>query len=175
MVTDHGQRPLSEPSPISHFGKTKLELTSFLVGTGPGLGKNVKKPLVVDILPTVLHQLGLATPRSWNIDGHTLSHAKPPSSASAKLRGGRLVAKLSLGSRPKVRRIDFHLPARAHGAATVRVNGASVGAVTKGKSVHVALRARRVHSVSLSVGTGKAGGSLVVILPGQGKMAIPLR
>ena len=134
VVTDHGQRPLSEPSPISHFGKTKLELTSFLVGTGPGLGKNVKKPLVVDILPTVLHQLGLATPRSWNIDGHTLSHAKPPSSASARLRGGRLVAKLSLGSRPKVRSIDFHLPTRARGGATVRVNGASVAAVTKGRA-----------------------------------------
>ncbi len=57
----------------------------------------------------------------------------------------------------------------------MRVNGASVAAVTKGKSVHVALRARRVHSVSLSVGTSNAGGSLVVILPGQGKMAIPLR
>ena len=38
VVTDHGQRPLSEPSPISHFGKTKLELTSFLIGAGPGLG-----------------------------------------------------------------------------------------------------------------------------------------
>ena len=73
VVTDHGQRPLSEPSPISHFGKTKLELTSFLFGTGPGLGRNVKKPLVVDILPTVLHQLGLRVPRSWNLDGHTLS------------------------------------------------------------------------------------------------------
>ena len=59
VVTDHGQRPLTEPSPISHFGKTKLELTSFLFGSGPGLGRNVKKPLIVDILPTVLHQLGL--------------------------------------------------------------------------------------------------------------------
>lgn len=174
VVTDHGQRPLSEPSPISHFGKTKLELTSFLIGAGPGLGKNVKQPLVVDILPTVLHQLGLSTPRSWNIDGHSLSSARPASSASARVRGGRLVASLSLGSGPKVRGIDFHLPARARGAATVRVNGAPVAAVTEGKSVRVALRVERVHSVSLSVGTGKTGGSLVVILPGQGKMAIPL-
>jgi hypothetical protein len=175
VVTDHGQRPLSEPSPISHFGKTKLELTSFLIGTGPGLGKNVKKPLVVDILPTVLHQLGLSTPRSWNIDGRSLSSARPASSASARVRRGRLVAKLTMGSRPKVRGIDFHLPARPRGAATVRVNGAPVAAVTEGKSVRVALRGRRLHSVSLSVGTGKARGSLVVILPGQGKMAIPLR
>ncbi len=78
VVTDHGQRPLSEPSPISHFGKTKLELTSFLVGTGPGLGKNVKKPLVVDILPTVLHQLGLAHAPQLE---HRRPHAQPRQAA----------------------------------------------------------------------------------------------
>jgi hypothetical protein len=172
VVTDHGQKPLSEPSVISHFGQTELELTSFVIGSGPGLGRNVKKPKVVDILPTVLHQLGLRTPKSWNIDGRSLSRAKPPSSASASVRGGRLVAKLSLGSRPKVRRIDFHLPARARGAATVRVNGASVEAVTEGKTVHVALRGR-LHTVSLAVGTGKTGGSLVVTMR-NGKLAIPV-
>jgi hypothetical protein len=175
VVTDHGQRPLSEPSIISHFGKTKLELTSFLIGSGPGLGKNVKKPLVVDILPTVLHQLGLATRRGWNIDGRSLSRAKPPSSASARVRGGRLAAKLSLGTRPKARGIDFHLPARARGAAEVRVNGVAVGAVTKRKTVRVDLRGRRLHTISLTVDTGKAGGSVVVILRRPGaKLAIPL-
>jgi arylsulfatase A-like enzyme len=75
VVTDHGQKPLSEPSVVSHFGQTELELTSFVIGSGPGLGANVKKPKVVDILPTVLHQLGLSTPRGWNIDGHSLSSA----------------------------------------------------------------------------------------------------
>jgi hypothetical protein len=175
VVTDHGQRPLSEPSIVSHFGKTKLELTSFLIGSGPGLGGNVKKPLVVDILPTVLHQLGLRTPRSWNIDGRSLSRAKPPSSASARVRGGRLTAKLSLGSRPKARGIDFHLPARVRGTATVRMNGAPVGSVTDGKAVRVSLPGRRLHTISLTADTGRAGGSVVVILrrPG-GKMAIPL-
>ncbi len=88
VTTDHGQRPLSEPSTISHFGKTKLELTSFLFGAGPGLGANVKKGQIVDILPTVLHQLGLSTPASWKIDGRSLSKARPPSSASARLRAG---------------------------------------------------------------------------------------
>jgi hypothetical protein len=172
VVTDHGQKPLTEPSLISHFGQTKLELTSFVIGTGPGLGANVKKPKVIDILPTVLHQLGLRTPASWNVDGRSLSRARPPSSASARVRGGRLVAKLRLGSRPKVRRIDFHLPARARGAATVRVNGASVEAVTEGKTVHVALRGR-LHTVSLAVGTGKTGSSLVVTMR-SGKLAIPV-
>jgi hypothetical protein len=172
VVTDHGQKSLSEPSVISHFGQTELELTSFVIGAGPGLGANVKKPKVVDILPTVLHQLGLSTPRGWNIDGHSLSSARPASSASARVRSGRLVAKLTLGSRPKVRGIDLHLPARARGAATVRVNGASVAAVTEGKTVHVALRGR-LHTVSLAVRTGKTGGSLVVTMR-NGKLAIPV-
>jgi Type I phosphodiesterase / nucleotide pyrophosphatase len=172
VVTDHGQKPLSEPSLISHFGQTKLELTSFVIGSGPGLRANVKKPKVVDILPTVLHQLGLSTPASWNIDGHSLSKARPASSASARVRGGRLVAKLRLGSRPKARRIDFHLPARARGAATVRVNGASVEAVTERKTVHVALRGR-LNTVSLAVETGKTGGSLVVTMR-NGKLSIPV-
>jgi hypothetical protein len=176
VVTDHGQKALSDPSVISHFGQTKLELTSFVIGSGPGLGANVKKPKVVDILPTVLHQLGLSTPRSWNIDGHSLSSARPASSASARVRGGRLVAKLTLGSRPKAHGIDFHLPVRPRGAATVRVNGAPVAAVTERKAVRVVLRGRRLHTISLAVDTGGATGSLVVILrrPG-GKMAIPLR
>jgi len=172
VVTDHGQKPLSEPSVISHFGQTELELTSFVIGAGPGLGANVRKPKVIDILPTVLHQLGLSTPRGWNIDGHSLSHAKPPSSASARVRGERLVAKLRLGSRPKMRGIDFHLPARAPGAATVRVNGTSVAAVTEGKTVRVALRGR-LHTVSLAVRTGRTGGSLVVTMR-NGKLAIPV-
>jgi hypothetical protein len=175
VVTDHGQRPLSEPSPISHFGKTKLELTSFLVGTGPGLGKNVKKPLVVDILPTVLHQLGLATPRSWNIDGHTLSHAKPPSSASARLRGHRLTARLTFGSAPKVRRISFHLPARVGKLVTLRVNGDSAGSTVLGKTVEVGVRPGRVRTISLTADIrGRVGSSLVVTMRG-GKLSIPLR
>ena len=176
VVTDHGERPLTEPSILAHFGKTKLELTSFLIGAGPGLGSKVKKPKVVDILPTVLHQLGLSTPRRWNIDGRTLSAAKPPSSATAKVRGGRLIAKLSLGSRPKARGIDFHLPHRAHGAATVRVNGAPAAATIDGKTLRVALRGRRLHTISLAVDTAAGGRSLVVVLRGAGgKMAIPLR
>lgn len=176
VVTDHGQRPLSEPSIISHFGKTELELTSFLIGAGPGLGKNVKRPLVVDILPTVLHQLGLRTPRGWNVDGRTLSTARPPAAASAGLRGGRLVAKLRLASHPRGGVLTFHLPARARGAATVRVNGAAAAAVTSGKTVRVSLRGLRLRAISLSVRTGAAQGSLVVTLrrPG-GKLAIPIR
>jgi predicted AlkP superfamily pyrophosphatase or phosphodiesterase len=73
VTTDHGERPLTEPSVIAHYGKTKLELTVFVLGSGPGLGANVRKPRIVDILPTVLDQLGLRTPRRWNLDGRSLT------------------------------------------------------------------------------------------------------
>ena len=86
VTTDHGERPLREPSLGAHYGKTKLELTVFVLGSGPGLGSNVRRARIVDIL---LHQLGLRTPRRWNLDGRSLSRAKPPSSASVRLRGGR--------------------------------------------------------------------------------------
>jgi hypothetical protein len=177
VVTDHGQRPLDEPSPISHFGKTKLELTSFLFGSGPGLGQNVKKPKVVDILPTVLHQLGLATPRSWKIDGHTLSHAKPPSSASATLRGHRLTARLRLGSHPRgVRGVTFRLPAAVSGPAAVSVNGAPAGGVASGRKVTAAVPHGVLRTISLTVGTsGPANGdSVSVTLRGVGTLDIPL-
>ena len=38
VTTDHGQKPLSEPSLISHFGDTPLERTSFLLGLGARAG-----------------------------------------------------------------------------------------------------------------------------------------
>jgi hypothetical protein len=175
VVTDHGQRPLSEPSVISHFGKTKLELTSFLIGSGPGLGRNVRKPLVVDILPTVLHQLGLRSPRSWKIDGRSLSGAKPPSSASARLRAGRLIVKLRLGSRPRVRRVGFHLPARPTGVSAASANGEGAPWTVHGRSVHVSFSPRRLRTISLAatVRGSRRGGSLVVTMR-DGKLVIPV-
>jgi Type I phosphodiesterase / nucleotide pyrophosphatase len=174
VVTDHGQRPLSEPSPVSHFGKTKLELTSFLFGSGPGLGRNVKKPLIVDILPTVLHQLGLATPRSWKIDGHTLSHAKPASSATATLHGHRLTARLKLGSRPKAGRVGLHLPSRPQGTSLVLVNGKAVGTQAVGRSLYVTVQGR-LRTISLTAELrGRIASSLVVTMR-NGKLSIPVR
>jgi hypothetical protein len=174
VTTDHGQRPLTEPSVISHFGKTKLELTSFVFGTGPGLTARVKKPLIVDLNPTVLHQLGLRVPRSWNLDGHTLSKAKPPSSAAARLSGKRLTAKLKLGSRPRAGRLGLHLPARTQGSALVRLNGKAVSTKTAGRSLYMTVRGR-LHTISLTANLrGRIGSSLVVTMR-NGKMSIPVR
>ena len=176
VVTDHGQRPLSEPSPISHFGKTKLELTSFLVGTGPGLGKNVKKPLVVDILPTVLHQLGLATPRSWNIDGHTLSHAKPPSSAigeAARRAAGR---EAEPGQPPEGARHRLPSARPRSGAATVRVNGAVGRGCDQGEErARVPCGREGCARSRSSVGDEQRRWLARRHPAGAGKMAIPLR
>ena len=176
VVTDHGERPLSEPSPISHFGHTKLELTSFVFGDGPGLGKQVRKPLVVDILPTVLHQVGLRVPRSWNVDGHTLSKAKPPSAAAARLRGHRLTARVKLGAAPRVSHIRLQLPVRVSDGAALRINGVPANGGSAGRSVDVRFRGRlRTISLSADAAGKRLGGAVRVILRGAGSLAIPLR
>ena len=177
VVTDHGQLPLSEPSPASHFGKTKLELTSFLVGSGPGLDRRVKKPLVVDILPTVLHQVGLRVPRRWHIDGHTLSHRKPPSSATARLRGHRLTVRIRFTVHQHVGGASFRLPARADGPPTVRFNGRKVLARAVGRRVGAEFPPSPPRSLSLTVNTkGKRlGDSVRVTLAAAGILEIPLR
>ena len=178
VVTDHGERPLDEPSLLAHYGKTKLELTSFLIGAGPGLGRAVRKPRVVDVLPTVLHQLGLRTPRIWGIDGRSLSNAKAASSATAKLRGRRLTVRVKLGARPRARAIRFRLPAGLTAAdATVRVNGTPVGAVAEGRNVVARAPGRKLRSVGLAaeVAGSRSGGEVKVTLRGAGTLAIPLR
>jgi hypothetical protein len=177
VVTDHGQRPLSEPSLVSHFGKTKLELTSFLIGSGPGLDRRVKKPLVVDVLPTVLHQVGLRVPRRWHIDGHTLSHRKPPSSATARLRAHRLTVRIRLTVHQHVGGATFRLPARAGGPPTVHLNGRRVLARAIGRRVGARFPPVAPRSLSLTLNTrGKRlGDSVRVTLAEAGILEIPLR
>lgn len=156
VTTDHGQRPLTEPSAASHLTDTPLERTSFVIGAGPGLAGAVSRPRVVDVLPTVLHQLGLRTPRAWGVDGRSLSRAAPPSAASARLRGGRLAVRHRLGSAPGVTTAVLRLPAGMTfaGAATARVNGRRAACAPGARSVAVrvggALR-------SLSIRTGRGG------------------
>ena len=187
VTTDHGQKPLSEPSLITHFGDTKLERTSFLLGSGPGLGRSVSRPRVVDILPTVLHQLGLRTASSWKLDGRSLSGARPPASATAALRGRgsvkRLVARLKLGARPRgVRKVSFRLPAGVSASGVlVRVNGRPVSGVrVAGRTAVASVGAGALTSLSVvAPAAGKAGGALRVTLRGRGKklgtLAIPIR
>lgn len=177
VTTDHGERPLDEPSLVAHFGKTKLELTVFVLGAGPGLGSKVPQPRVVDVLPTVLHQLGLRAPRRWNLDGRSLSRARQPSSfARATLRGSRLAARLKLGARPRTRRLAFHLPARVDGGVTVFANGKPAAWTVQGRTVSVSLRPGRLRTLSLAADIrGRGHGDAVVVTMRGGKLVIPLR
>jgi hypothetical protein len=160
---------------IAHFGKTKLELTVFVVGSGPGLGSNVRRAADVDVAPTVLHQLGLRVPRRWNLEGRSLSRERSPSSAFARLRGGRLTARLRLGARPRARDVAFHLPARVKGGVAVYANGRPAAWTAEGRTVRLRLRRGRLRSLSLAADVGgRTGGSVVVTMRG-GKLAIPLR
>ena len=116
VTTDHGQRALDEPSLVTHLSQTPLEITSFVIGSGPGLGSNVKKPLVVDVAPTVLRQLGLPVRPAWKLDGRPLAGAHPAASATVAIRGKgaarRLAASLRLSSAPAgVRSVALRLPA----------------------------------------------------------------
>jgi hypothetical protein len=175
VTTDHGQKPLSEPSIVSHFGHTKLELTSFVFGSGPGLTARIRKPLVVDVNPTVLHQLGLPVKRSWELDGHTLSKAKPPSSASAKLRGHRLTVRLKLGSPPKARNVSVRLPARVRKLVGGSVNRRLTGWTAEGRRVVLRVPGGRLRTLSLTADVaGRGSGSVAVALRDR-KLAIPIR
>ncbi len=151
VTTDHGQRPLSEPSPVSHFGTTALERTSFVLGSGPGLGARVTQARVVDVLPTVLHQIGLSTPAAWNIDGRSLSSARPPSSASARLRGRkRLTTRLRLGTPPRgARSVVLRLPVAAT-SAIARLNGRRAKVRVARRTLVVRLGKRRLRSLSVA-------------------------
>ncbi|HEU0024307.1 MAG TPA: alkaline phosphatase family protein, partial [Thermoleophilaceae bacterium] len=194
VTTDHGQRPLDYPSIVSHLDDTKLERTAFVLGSGPGLGRGIRKPRVVDILPTVLHQLGLRTPARWNIDGRALTRSRPPSSAIVRARGRggakRLVARLRFGAAARrARAVVLRLPAgvRLLGTAAdirVRVNG--------GPAAFVRLAARRTVTVrpggkplrtltlTTAAGTlrGAGSGDVTLSLRGprgsRGKLRLPL-
>jgi hypothetical protein len=173
VTTDHGERPLTEPSLVAHFGKTELELRVFVLGSGPGLG-GVRRARIVDVLPTVMHQLGLPVRRSWNLDGRSLSRARPPSAASARLRGDRLKVRLQLGARPRVRRVALHLPGRVEGGVRVLVNGKQVAFAVSRRTVGVSVPRGGLRSLSLAANVAGQGKSMVVTMPG-GKLAIPLR
>jgi hypothetical protein len=109
---------LREPSVAAHFGDTPLERTVFVIGTGPGLG-NARRARVIDVNPTVLHQLGVRVDPAWNLDGRSLSRSAVASAASASVRGGRLFARLKLGAGP--RRSLCELPPAARPAREHRV------------------------------------------------------
>ncbi|MBN1529934.1 MAG: alkaline phosphatase family protein [Thermoleophilaceae bacterium] len=183
VTTDHGQKNLDEPSVISHFTQTPLEITSFVIGAGPGLGPSVKQPNIVDVAPTLLQRLGIPVRRAWNLDGRPLARA-PRSFVSAAARNGRLKVNLKLAA-PKrgARRLAVHLPAgvRVTSPATLDafVNGKPVGGRLAGaRTIQVGIPGRRLKSFALSGRVTGSGGSAVLTLGGRpgarGKLAVRL-
>jgi hypothetical protein len=171
VTTDHGERPLREPSPAAHFGDTPLERTVFVAGLGPGLN-DVRRARVIDVHPTVLHQLGVRIDPAWRLDGRSLSRSGSSSSASASLRGGRLVARLKLGAGPRgARAVSFRLPAGLRAsAASLRANGrrlAGVRLLSGGRTIMAGLGTRRLRTLTLAA---RATGA-----PGGGELTVTLR
>ena len=144
VTTDHGERPLTEPSMIAHFGKTKLELTVVRARGGPGAGRERPRGTDRGHPPDGPAPAGAASPARWKIDGRSLSKARTPSSsASGRLRGGRLAARLQLGAAPRgVRTATFRLPAGARArTAAARVNGAPAAVSVAGRDLVARARA----------------------------------
>ena len=190
VTTDHGQRPYDFPSVASHIGGTPLEQTSFVLGAGPGLTKRVGNPLIVDIAPTVLHQLGLRVPASWKLDGHSLSTARPPSSADAVVFRRGLLAHVSLGVPRRAANLRLRLPAGVRLVRGTRVavvaNGHRVPAFGFGRNVVARLGGLRLKSftvasprdsLNIAPGAKRNGEVKVSIRSGRrtlGPLAIPL-
>ena len=165
VTTDHGQRALDEPSLVSHLSQTPLEITSFVIGAGPGLGAKVKKPLVVDVAPTVLRQLGLAVRPSWKLDGRPLARAAGRPRRSWRCgRGARAGSPPRFGSRvrpPGVRSLVLRLPAgvKVRGPVTALVNGRPVSRRVGRRTIVTRFSPRAVRKLSLRRGrTGKSDG-----------------
>lgn len=185
VTTDHGQKPLTEPSIASHIGDTEIERISFLLGSGPGLTRRISKPRIVDIAPTVLHQLGLKAKRRWDLDGRSLVRSRPPSSASARVRGGRAATRLTLELRlgipaPKVRSALIRLPAGARiasglAALRIRADGAPPRAARLAgrRTLSVRLDGRALKTLSIATAPGglrlasAPGAALTVTLRGK--------
>ena len=146
VTTDHGQQDLNYPSTLSHGGPSELERTSFVFAAGPGIaGGATTAPGVVDIAPTVLHQLGLAANPAWNLDGRSLvtgatPPARPGARARLRLRGGKPTLELAVDAAPGAPAVASARLALPRGLALRRGTRLRV----RGGSVKMARKAIRV-------------------------------
>ena len=176
VTTDHGQRNLNFGTPASHIGGTTLEQTSFVIAAGPGIPKRANKnPGVVDINPTVEHQLGITVRRAWNLDGRSLVRGKllpapPKVGVVLRLRNGEptlsLVARSRKGA-PRIRSLRLKLArgmrlrrgvsGRADGRSRrVRVSRRALSVRVAGKGARRILVAARSRQLDVSPGLLRA-------------------
>ena len=144
----------------------------------------------MDIAPTVLHQLGIGVPASWNLDGRSLSAVRPPASAQAAVIRRGLLAHVTLGVRRRASVLRLELPAGVRlvrGAKViVGANGHRVPFVAGGRNVVARLGGLRLRSLTVASGPGslsiapgaKRAGEVKVFLRSRGRtlgpLAIPL-
>ena len=136
VTTDHGQQDLASPSPFSHGGPSDLERTSFMFAAGPGVAQGSSRVAgVVDVAPTVLHQLGLAVQPGWNLDGRSfVAGGAPPARPAARVRLRSRRPALELVAEAASRapalasvRLRLSRSVTLRSAARARVNGRRVG------------------------------------------------
>ena len=163
VTTDHGQRPLDEPSLVSHLSQTPLEITAFVAALGPGLGAKSQE----------------AARRGRRSHASSVSSGcrsgRPGSSTAVRCRGraepprrssrcAEAAPRAASPSRsgwaarlPGVRSVVLRLPAGVEVAGSVRalVNGRPVSAAPSGPRTIVArFSARALRRLSLATAPG---------------------
>ncbi len=136
VTTDHGQQDFNYPSIVSHGGASELERTSFVFAAGPGIpSSGTPIPGVVDIAPTVVHQLGLKVNPAWNLDGRSFVTTGPPPprpAARVRVRSRRPALELAVEAAkgaPALSAVRLRLPRglALRRGARARVNGRRTG------------------------------------------------
>ncbi len=155
VTTDHGQQNLSFGTVFSHGFNSYLERTSFMIATGPGVPAGAN-PRIVDVAPTVLHQLGVPVPRG--LDGGSFVGDAPPAAppaAAGVVRGGRLRVSARRGG-SALRSLRVTLPKgirlagrRAASASSDNGKARRVTVTRGGRGLTVRLPAAGVSSVTL--------------------------
>ncbi len=163
VTTDHGQRTLDEPSLATHLSQTPLEITSFLIGAGPGLGKGEAaegRGYRADRPPPAR----AAGTEAWKLDGRPLSRSGG-SLVSASARKGRLRVTLRLAQPRAARGRVRGAPARgvrvtSAASLDAHVNGRPVGGSLKGgRTIVVGVPGRRLRSLWLTGAVTGSGGN----------------
>ncbi len=143
VTTDHGQIDLLGTG--FHGGPTVTERTSFVFASGPGVPPRAgpDDARVVDIAPTVLHQLGLPLTAPQDLDGRSIVQTpppQPPGAPAARCRRTATTVRCSVRSgerAPLLRRVRGGVSGRSR---TVHAGGE--GSLTLSVVVKVSRRSR---------------------------------
>jgi hypothetical protein len=151
VTTDDGQIDLLGTG--FHGGPTLAERTSFVFASGPGVASRAgpDDARIVDIAPTVLHQLGLPVTAPQDLDGRSILETpppRPPGPPAARCRRTPTTVRCSVRSgdrAPLLRRVRASVSGRRR---TVRAG--AEGRLTLSVVVRVPRRSRATRIALLS-------------------------